>query len=138
MGPWPSTSQPTHASTPAFVAFLDFVPNEVIGDVTSRDELLAEAAAPEAVAIREAMMQFFDLCDTEEVAPSAGLTTTTREFTSQPDGNTIKLQVIRPDTDDAAALRLLHPRRRHGRACRASTACTAPGGASSPPTASPS
>jgi acetyl esterase/lipase len=86
---------------PRLRRFLDFVPSEAIGDVTSRDELLAEAAAPAAIAVREAMMQVFDLCDTEEVAPSAGLTTTTREFTSQPDGNTIKLQVIRPDSDEA-------------------------------------
>ncbi|HWF15084.1 MAG TPA: alpha/beta hydrolase [Acidimicrobiales bacterium] len=85
---------------PRLRRFLDFVPSEAIGDVTSRQELLAEAASPQAAAIREAMEQFFDLCDTDEIAPSAGLTTTTREFTSQPDGNTIKLQVIRPDSDE--------------------------------------
>ena len=86
---------------PRLRRLLEFVPNEAIGDVTSRKEMLAEAAAPEAIAIREGMEQFFALCDTEEVAPSDGLTTTTCEFTSQPDGNTIKLQIIRPDSDVA-------------------------------------
>jgi acetyl esterase/lipase len=71
-----------------------------MGDVASRDDLLAEASSPAAIAISEGMQQFFDLCDTEEVAPSVGLTTTTREFISTPDGNTIKLQVIRPESEE--------------------------------------
>ncbi len=69
--------------------------------MANREELLAEAASPAAVAVREGMEQFFALCDTEEIAPSDGLTTTTREITSQPDGNTIKLQIIRPESDEA-------------------------------------
>src|SRR5580693_9296341 len=85
---------------PRIRRLLEFIPSEVPRDVASRDELLAEASTPEAAAMREGMQQFFELCDTEEVAPSAGLTTTTQEFTSQPDGNTIKLQVIRPETDE--------------------------------------
>ena len=40
------------------------------------------------------------MCDTEEIAPSAGLRTETKEFTSSPDGNTIKVQFIRADNDD--------------------------------------
>ncbi|HEY1650803.1 MAG TPA: alpha/beta hydrolase [Acidimicrobiales bacterium] len=85
---------------PRLRPFLEFVPSEAIGDVDSREELLAQASSPQAVAINEAMQSFFDFCDTEEVAPSTGLTTTTREFTSRPDGNTIKVQVIRPDSDE--------------------------------------
>src|SRR6185437_3258732 len=85
---------------PRIRPIIAFLPDEAPRDVASREELLAEAATPEAAAIREGMEQFFALCDTEEVAPSAGLTTTTQEFTSQPDGNTIKLQVIRPETDE--------------------------------------
>ena len=84
---------------PRIRRILEFIPSEPLGDVASRGELLAEAASPEAAANRELMQQFFDLCDTEEVAPSTGLTTTTSEFISQPDGNTIKLQVIRPESD---------------------------------------
>jgi acetyl esterase len=85
---------------PRIRPMIAFLPDEAPRDVASREELLAEGATPEAVAMREGMEQFFALCDTEEVAPSEGLITTTQEFMSQPDGNTIKLQVIRPDTDE--------------------------------------
>src|SRR3546814_19826355 len=37
----------------------------------------------------------------EEVASSAGLITRTECFTSQPDGNSVQLQFIRPITDDS-------------------------------------
>ena len=40
------------------------------------------------------------MCDNEDVSPSAGLRVETLEFTSQPDGNTIKVQYIRPDNDE--------------------------------------
>ncbi len=70
------------------------------GDVADRETYLAEVNSPEAVA-REAMSTaFFDNFDNETVAPSAGLLTRTETFTSQPDGNTIKVQFIRPDTKD--------------------------------------
>ena len=40
------------------------------------------------------------MMDSEDVAPSAGLRTEVRTFVSAPDGNTIKVNVIRPDTDE--------------------------------------
>jgi acetyl esterase/lipase len=46
------------------------------------------------------MRAFMDLCDTEEVAPAGGLRVHTERVTSAPDGNTINLQVIRPDNDE--------------------------------------
>lgn len=84
---------------PRLRRFLEFIPSEPMSDVASREELLAEANTPEALTMREAMRSFMDMCDNEDVAPSTGLTITTREFTSEPDGNTVKLQVIRPDSD---------------------------------------
>ena len=36
----------------------------------------------------------------KEIVPSDGLNTTTKEFVSEPDGNTIKIQYIRPDNDE--------------------------------------
>ena len=36
----------------------------------------------------------------KDVIPSDGLVTSTKEFTSDPDGNTIKIQYIRPDTEE--------------------------------------
>lgn len=68
------------------------------GDVASREQLLA-LENTDAVKAQVAMMQvMFKMCDSEEVAPSKGLKVTTETFRSEPDGNTIKIQFIRPDT----------------------------------------
>lgn len=69
-------------------------------DVNSREELLAQAGSDEARAAAAGLQQFFDACDTEEVAPTAGLTVTRHDFASQPDGNTINIQFIRADGDE--------------------------------------
>jgi acetyl esterase/lipase len=45
------------------------------------------------------MNQMFEYIDNETVAPSKGLAIRTETFTSDPDGNTIKVQFIRPDDD---------------------------------------
>ena len=70
------------------------------GDATNREQLLAEAASSEAKAAAKGMAAFMALCDTEEVAPSAGLRTETLTFVSEPDGNTIQVQFIRADNAD--------------------------------------
>ncbi len=73
----------------------DFAP---AGDVASREVLLAEENT-DASKARVAMLQMmFQMCDNEDVAPSKGLAITTESFRSEPDGNTIKIQYIRPDT----------------------------------------
>ena len=64
-------------------------------------EMIAEANRPEAAAFREAFQSFMALVDNDDVAPSAGITTRNLEFTSSPDGNTIKIQFIRPDSEEA-------------------------------------
>ncbi len=66
--------------------------------VASREELLEQAGTEAAKAAREALKGFMEMCDNEDVAPSAGLTISTREFTSEPDGNTIKIQLIQPES----------------------------------------
>lgn len=71
-------------------------PPITMDDVASREEQLQEANAPEAVARREQMMAMFEMVDNEAITPSAGLEISTHEFTSQPDGNGIKVQFIRP------------------------------------------
>ena len=71
------------------------------GDALSREELVEQANTEEAAEARKGMEAFLEMCDTEEIAPSAGLTTTTMEVVSQPDGNSINIQFIRPDGDDA-------------------------------------
>ena len=82
---------------PRIKAVMGAMPAMEARDAASREELLEEAASPEAVAAREAMVAMMDAVDNEAVAPSAGLEISTKEFTSAPDGNRIKLQLIRPE-----------------------------------------
>ncbi len=86
---------------PRLRRLLAFFPPTTLGDVANREELLAEANSPEAAEAREAFRAIQDMCDTEEAAPSAGLSVTTAQFVSDPDGNTVKLQVIRPESEAA-------------------------------------
>ena len=80
---------------------LESFPATTLKDVANREELLAEANTPEAKEAREAFRSVLDMCDTEEAAPSAGLSVSTTQFVSEPDGNTVNLQVIRPESDVA-------------------------------------
>ncbi len=79
---------------------LAFVSSTELPDVVDREQLVAESNTPEAAAAREAIVPILELCDTEEFAPSAGLTTRTVEFMSDPDGNTVKINLIRPEGDE--------------------------------------
>ena len=71
------------------------------GDVADRATLLAEANSPAALAAETAMSALFAACDNEINAPSQGLSVREDSFVSAPDGNTIKVLIIRPDTDTA-------------------------------------
>jgi acetyl esterase len=66
------------------------------GDVTSREELLAEANSPAGIAQRELAAKVMDAMDDESVAPSDGLEFATHQAVSEPDRNVINLRVIRP------------------------------------------
>jgi acetyl esterase/lipase len=70
------------------------------GDVASREEALAVANGPEALAIEATMSELIQVMDNEEVTPSTGLRITSESLVSHPDGNTINLHIIRPDTDE--------------------------------------
>ena len=69
-------------------------------DATTREEALAAANTPEALAVEEAMSELLGVLDNEDVIPSAGLRITRESLVSHPDGNTINVQIIRPDTDE--------------------------------------
>ncbi len=69
-------------------------------DVASREEMLARVNTPESRQMAEALKGFMELCDTEEIAPSDGLETSTLTFTSEPDGNSINVQLIRPRSEE--------------------------------------
>lgn len=64
----------------------------------SREALIAAMNTPEALAGLNAV-QLFSEAEAEAVAPSDGLTITKECFVSQPDGNTINLLLIRPESD---------------------------------------
>jgi acetyl esterase len=68
-------------------------------DVSSRQELLAQELSPEGLTIYAHQVAIFDGMDREDIAPSAGLTVRTETLTSAPDGNTVKIQYIRPEGD---------------------------------------
>jgi acetyl esterase len=44
-------------------------------------------------------MGFMELFNNENIVPSVGLTISTREFSSSPDGNTVKVQLIQPKSN---------------------------------------
>jgi acetyl esterase/lipase len=86
---------------PRLRRILELFPQISLKDVADREELLAEANTPQAKEARESFRPFQDMCDSEEAAPSAGLAVSTVQFVSDPDGNTVNLQVIRPESDEA-------------------------------------
>jgi acetyl esterase/lipase len=67
-------------------------------DAVSREQMLAEEATDEAKARAAAQTAMMEMFDSEAIVPSAGLTVTVETFTSQPDGNTIKVRLVRPET----------------------------------------
>jgi acetyl esterase len=88
---------------PRLKAILAGLPVESGRDVSSREELLAEENSEAAKQAAELFRSFMELCDTEDAAPSAGLRVHTEKVISAPDGNSINLQVIRPDNDETVA-----------------------------------
>lgn len=69
-------------------------------DATSRDEILAQANSESAKAVAAMLTQFLGQADNETIAPSKGLRIWKESIKSQPDGNSINLQIIRPDNDE--------------------------------------
>jgi len=67
------------------------------GDAKDREQLLAEVNTPEAKARFAQQKLMFDAIDNEEVASFKGLEIRTETFTSQPDGNRVNIQFIRPE-----------------------------------------
>lgn len=69
-------------------------------DVENRQAAIDAANSIKATLTRQMVSGFLNRCDTEKIAPSKGLTVTDKTFISEPDGNTIKIQFIRPDSSD--------------------------------------
>ena len=64
---------------PRLRRMLELMPQTPLTDVVDRAVLLAEASSPAAVAGREAFRSIQEMCDTEEAAPSAGLSVSTTQ-----------------------------------------------------------
>jgi len=86
---------------PRIKATMGLMPTGSPEDAANREELLERANSAEAQAAMAGMQVFMQMCDTEEIAPSTGLTIETHEFVSSPDGNTVKVQFIRPESSEA-------------------------------------
>jgi acetyl esterase/lipase len=86
---------------PRLAAVLALMPVTASPDVSSREALLAEVNQPDARAAYEATIEAMNLLDDENVVPHTGLVTAEHEFTSAPDGNTVKVLVTRPEGHDA-------------------------------------
>jgi acetyl esterase len=69
-------------------------------NATTREEILAEQETEEAIQGKTVMEMINNSPHYKEVVTDEGLVTHTKEFTSSPDGNNIKIQYIRPDTDE--------------------------------------
>lgn len=83
---------------PRLKAMLGAFPDLTRGDAASWEEMVEEAAANSETA--QMITAIMEANDTEEIAPSAGLRMGEHSFTSSPDGNTVKLNLIRPDSDE--------------------------------------
>ena len=94
--------------------------------VASRAEILADETTGSATARAESMKAFLDAMDTEEIAPSTGLSVRTERFTSSPDGNSSTSSSSGRST--ARSYRASTTSMAAGwRRCPATTAITAPG-----------
>jgi acetyl esterase/lipase len=78
--------------------FAAIPPAPPAGDAPSRETMLAEEATEQAKAQAAAQTAMLDMFDSEAAAPSTGLTVSVETFTSQPDGNEIKVRIVRPET----------------------------------------
>ena len=72
----------------------------VMTEHTTREEMLAFEETEEAKMGKAIMEQINNAPHYKEVVPSDGLSAVTKEFISDPDGNTIKIQYIRPDNNE--------------------------------------
>ena len=70
------------------------------GDAESREQLLEQANSEAALQAQKMMAASFEMSDQEPFAPQEGISVQTRQEISEPDGNEVKLQIIRPETDD--------------------------------------
>ena len=85
---------------PRIKAIFAAMPEMSMPNVASREAALINANTEESLANMAAMRAMMEMCDNEVIAPSAGLVIRNEKIVSQPDGNQINIQFIRPDNDE--------------------------------------
>lgn len=85
---------------PRLKAMLAMFPAPDETDFESREAQLEVANSPAGKAATEQMRMMLEMLDSEALAPSDGLDISEHEFTSQPDGNTIKVRFVRPQSEE--------------------------------------
>jgi acetyl esterase/lipase len=85
---------------PRIKTLLSLMPSMAIPSYATYEEMVAAARAPEALLAAERRRSFMTVCNTNEIAPSDGLRESHETLVSDPDGNTIALQIFRPDSDE--------------------------------------
>lgn len=88
---------------PRLKALLGAMPPIATANVSGREQLVTEAAAPENKVFEETYKAMMEACDTPAIVSSECLTVTKYEVPSQPDGNTIHINFIRPMSDEVVA-----------------------------------
>jgi acetyl esterase/lipase len=79
--------------------FVASIPSGDVLNPATRDEILAAASTPEALAMQEFFKELTEGLDDETIAPRTGLRFEDFTVSSSPDGNNVKIQFIRPDND---------------------------------------
>lgn len=74
--------------------YLKGQPDELYAHLTCQEN------SPAGLAAQQRQKALFDSMDREDLAPSTGLRVSVEAPTSAPDGNTIKIRYIRPDSDE--------------------------------------
>ena len=82
---------------PRIKVLLSMMPSFAAPDVPDRATLVARSNTPEGRAAADTYRAVMSVCDSEDNAPTSGLRIHNETITSQPDGNSITLRVIRPD-----------------------------------------
>ena len=73
-------------------------------DVDSREAALEVVNSPEELMKAEGMKMMMEAADDESVVPNAGLIIERKTIVSTPDGNSVDMNFIRPDTDETLPL----------------------------------
>lgn len=76
------------------------MPDPVAPSYESREQLMEIVSRPKSIENRRKQDEVLDALDDQTLAPLEGLDISTVEFTSEPDGNTVKMLMIRPEGDE--------------------------------------